>query len=93
MRNIGKSGAAIMIAGTFAWHAEAFAAGSSADKASAGTVVASTNPTGDGPKVQPRYYVAVDEPRRLTDLAGNDDRAWASARNVHPRLTQRRAPR
>jgi hypothetical protein len=82
-----------VMASLLAWQAPALAAdqGANGDKPGAARVVASANINTQNEPSAPRYYVASDEPRRLSDLAGNDERAWASARNVHPRLAQRRA--
>jgi hypothetical protein len=33
---------------------------------------------------------AAGEPRRLSDLAGDDERAWQSAHSVHPRLFRKK---
>jgi len=87
--------AAILVAGFLTLPSLVLAAGGAdPDTASPQRIVASTNTAvreaaPDAPQL--RSYVALDEPRRLSDLAGNDERAWNSARSVRaPRLFKKK---
>jgi hypothetical protein len=86
------AGAAAVVAIGLLTQTPAMAADDGSPKPSENRVIASTN-TAARAETGLRSFVALDEPRRLSDLAGNDERAWASARSVHARLVQRKTPR
>ena len=62
------------------------AAGASDETVAAKQVAATSVSRIDTTPVGGASDATGNEPRRLSDLAGNDDRAWRSANSVHPRL-------
>ncbi len=91
-----KFSRAILFSSCVAIATPALAAGLVTGTAAAVKIVADANPVAGTEPAETSAGTPADqsatstEPRRLSDLAGSDQRAWHSARDVHPRLSTRK---